>query len=111
MRRLLLAGAFATLCAPVAAQEDYSNYIKRVQEALIVQGFLPPGRLDGRDEGNTQAALARFQLANGLPASGSLDPDTVKALGVVREGFEESASAGGSRAPELVGATPETPGL
>lgn len=74
--------------------QEYVEFVKRVQIALHQHGF-DPGQIDGRDDGRTQAALAQFQLSRNLPASGSMDEQTLKALGVERAALEdESASAG-----------------
>jgi peptidoglycan hydrolase-like protein with peptidoglycan-binding domain len=97
IRAVLL--ALALLSAPALAQDDYTEFVKRVQIALHLHGF-DPGPVNGADEGPTQAALARFQLSRNLPASGSMDPETLKILGVSREvpaqeaAEEENASAG-----------------
>ena len=76
--------------------DDYVELIKRVQLTLHLHGF-DPGPVNGLDEGRTQAALAQFQLSRSLPASGSVDEQTLKALGVGRDilaAEEENASAG-----------------
>jgi peptidoglycan hydrolase-like protein with peptidoglycan-binding domain len=95
VRALVLAAAL--LAAPAFAQDDYVELVKRVQIALHLHGF-DPGQVNGMDEGRTQAALAQFQLSRNLPASGSMDEGTLKALGVSREvpvqEEEENASAG-----------------
>lgn len=98
--RTRLAAAFLafSLALPVAGQQayDYEEFVKRVQIALHLHGF-DPGPVNGRDDGATQAAVARFQLSRNLPASGSLDEQTVKELGVARTvpaQEEENASAG-----------------
>ena len=86
----------ALLAAPAFAQDGYVEFVKRVQIALHLHGF-DPGPVNGADDGPTQAALAKFQLANNLPASGSMDEETLKQLGVSREvpvAEEENASAG-----------------
>ncbi len=92
----------ALLSAPALANQDeyqqdaYTEFVKRVQIALHLHGF-DPGPVNGADEGRTQAALARFQLSRNLPASGSLDEQTLQALGVSREvpaREEENASTG-----------------
>ena len=75
--------------------------VKLVQEQLTRLGFYS-GLIDGDLSGDAQAALTQFQISELLPASGGLDDDTLKALGVERP-RERSAAAGGS-AP---GASPE----
>jgi peptidoglycan hydrolase-like protein with peptidoglycan-binding domain len=93
-------GAFAADSAAVTT-------VKLVQEQLHHHGFYS-GRIDGELSGDTQAALAQFQLSRNIPASGALDETTLMALGVQREREQEtqmaasepSAAAGGSAAPE-----------
>jgi peptidoglycan hydrolase-like protein with peptidoglycan-binding domain len=84
MRNLLLAMAFLPGIAWAQNPDPYVEFIKRVQVALHLQGF-DPGPVNGRDDGATQAALAQFQLSRNLPASGSVDEETLRALGVSRE--------------------------
>jgi hypothetical protein len=79
--------------------QGYVEFVKQVQEALKKQGF-DPGPINGLDEGRTQAALAQFQLSRNLPASGSMDEQTLKALGVERAALqlqETNSSTGGSQ--------------
>jgi len=73
--------------------QEYVEFVKRVQVALHQHGFYS-GQVDGVDEGRTQAALAQFQLSRNLPASGSMEEQTLKALGVERGAPDENASAG-----------------
>jgi peptidoglycan hydrolase-like protein with peptidoglycan-binding domain len=99
MRMRPAVALLALLALPAVGQEayDYEEFVKRAQIALHLHGF-DPGPVNGRDDGATQAALARFQLSRNLPASGSLDEQTVKELGVARtvpaQEEEENASAG-----------------
>jgi len=76
-------------------QGPYSDFIKRVQERLHQEGF-DAGPVNGDFGEKTQAALAQFQLAFSVPASGSLDDETLAALGVQRDA---QASVGASGAP------------
>jgi len=59
----------------------YSPLIRRVQEKLHAYGF-DAGPVNGDFGAKTQAALAQFQLARDLPASGMLDDATRADLGV-----------------------------
>nr|WP_235785821.1 L,D-transpeptidase family protein [Sphingomonas sp. PR090111-T3T-6A] len=52
----------------------------QVQVVLDHLGF-SPGVVDGRQGASLKRALAGFQKANGLPASGEMDPRTAAALG------------------------------
>jgi len=61
----------------------YDDFIKQVQQKLNEAGF-DAGPVNGDFGEKTQAALAQFQLANLLPASGSLDGGTLLALDVQR---------------------------
>jgi hypothetical protein len=57
-----------------------SDHIKKTQDALQAKG-LSPGT-DGKMDAKTQQALRDFQKANNLPATGVLDEQTAKKLGV-----------------------------
>ena len=61
----------------------YDSFIKEVQQKLHELRF-DAGPVNGEFGEKTQAALAQFQLANLLPASGMLDDQTLNALGVER---------------------------
>lgn len=97
-QHIAAAGALLFVLASIAtAQEErtpqaYLNSVKLVQEQLHLQGFLS-GPIDGELGGDTQAALAQFQLSRNLPVTGSPDETTLAALGVERE---QPASTGGT---------------
>jgi membrane-bound lytic murein transglycosylase B len=57
--------------------------IKKVQEALKDKGH-DPGPVDGIVGPQTQKALRSFQVANGIRATGRVDAETAKALGMER---------------------------
>ena len=61
----------------------YMDFIKQVQQRLHEAGF-DAGPVNGDFGTKTQAALAQYQLSQTLPASGALDDETLKALGVQR---------------------------
>ena len=65
----------------------YDDFIKQVQEKLLRAGF-DAGPVNGDFGSETQAALAQFQITQLLPASGSLDDQTLKALDVQRPTVE-----------------------
>ena len=100
MRILLLVSAL--LLAPLAAAQDSTDFVKQAQERLKVLGFYD-GPVNGDFGPYTQAALAQFQLANVLPASGSLDAETSFALGIARD----ASAAGGETAAPAENSTPE----
>jgi lipoprotein-anchoring transpeptidase ErfK/SrfK len=66
------------LPAPVAAAADAQpgkDSILRAQ-ILLDRAHFPPGEIDGVNGGNTRRAIAAFQHARGLAASGELDAPT-----------------------------------
>jgi peptidoglycan hydrolase-like protein with peptidoglycan-binding domain len=65
----------------LASPGDYADLFTRAQEKLHQYGF-DPGPVNGDFNAKTQAALAQFQIARSLPASGMLDDTTRAALGV-----------------------------
>lgn len=67
----------------MTAPGPYDDMIKQVQEKLNRLGF-DAGPVNGDFGEKTQAALAQFQLANLIPASGALDDATLKELEVER---------------------------
>lgn len=68
--------------APVLASPgDYDALFRQVQEKLHGLGF-DAGPVNGEFGAKTQAALAQFQLARNLPASGALDDGTLAELGI-----------------------------
>ena len=93
----------------MASPGPYAELIKQVQESLHAHGF-DAGPVNGQFGTKTQAALAQYQLAMTLPASGMLDDATLRELGVERRAAQsaelaaapqdeqsmKSSSAGGS---------------
>jgi peptidoglycan hydrolase-like protein with peptidoglycan-binding domain len=98
-----LAAALALSSGAMAADPAAITTVKLAQEALHHAGFYS-GRIDGNPAGDTQRAIAQFQIANMIPASGSLDHATLSVLGVRAEREsqpqlaerEATAAAGGS---------------
>jgi peptidoglycan hydrolase-like protein with peptidoglycan-binding domain len=64
-----------------ASPGPFTDLFKQVQEKLNQLGF-DAGPANGQFDSKTQAALVQFQLSWPLPASGSLDEATLRALGV-----------------------------
>ena len=75
--------AYPDAAPPVSSGGPYDGLIREVQEKLHKHGF-DAGPVNGDLSGKTQAALAQFQLARGVPASGQLDDQTLAELGVSR---------------------------
>ncbi|MGQ0652179.1 MAG: peptidoglycan-binding domain-containing protein [Betaproteobacteria bacterium] len=75
----------------LATPDEFGPFIMRVQEKLRQLGF-DAGPVNGGFGAKTQAALAQFQLAHTLPASGQLDEATLQALGVSREAQQDNTS-------------------
>jgi peptidoglycan hydrolase-like protein with peptidoglycan-binding domain len=80
--------------------DPYVEIVKRVQERLHANGY-DIGAVDGVLDLRTQRAVAQFQLSQAIPAGGTLDDETLKALGVdmaevqiLRAGAASSASVG-----------------
>jgi peptidoglycan hydrolase-like protein with peptidoglycan-binding domain len=69
---------------PPALADPYSGLVSSVQERLRAAGF-DPGPVNGEFSSKTQAALAQYQLAAGINASGQLDDKTLSELGIDRD--------------------------
>ena len=54
---------------------------KDIEQALQEKGF-EPGSVDGVIDSQTQSAISQFQRDNNLPATGTVDEQTAKQLGV-----------------------------
>src|SRR6185295_5110679 len=73
----------------------YDEFIKQVQQKLHDAGF-DAGPVNGDFGAKTQAALAQYQLANLLPASGMLDGATLLQLDLQRPSRGGDNAAAGS---------------
>jgi hypothetical protein len=76
-RSVLLAVAVALAIVRLVSADDN---VRAVQTTLRDSGFYS-GEIDGAYSTQLAAALTRYQIRNGLPITGQLDPDTSKALG------------------------------
>ncbi len=65
--------------APRAAPEP--RFVRDAQQALRDLGYVP-GPIDGRVGPRTRTALQRYQHAEGLPATGRLDAETMVRLDI-----------------------------
>lgn len=101
--RFLAGAAVVIACVPALADDvprltspgPYDEMIKAVQQKLNDLGF-DAGPANGDFGEKLQAAIAQFQIANLLPASGSMDEATMRELGVERQTEGVSAAAGSS---------------
>jgi peptidoglycan hydrolase-like protein with peptidoglycan-binding domain len=76
----------------------YDELVMQMQQKLKERGF-DAGPVNGDFGPKTQAALAQFQLATMLPASGMPDPRTLLELGVEHaQTFAEATAPGGDSA-------------
>lgn len=74
-------GASSMGSAAGSAEETNPALVRSVQQALKQKGY-DTGSIDGHVGPSTEKALRDFQQAQGLPQSGSLDAQTLSALGV-----------------------------
>jgi peptidoglycan hydrolase-like protein with peptidoglycan-binding domain len=79
--------------------------IRAIQHALDQQG-LQVGPVDGVWGEQTTTAVANFQRARGMPASGELDAHTLAALGLLPGGRKGAEVARSGRVPEAADLDP-----
>jgi peptidoglycan hydrolase-like protein with peptidoglycan-binding domain len=77
-----LLGAEPLATAPRMSTVEMEAFVRRLQVALLVQGY-DPGPVNGVLGEQTQAALKLFQGAMGLTVTGYMDRDTLKGLGLL----------------------------
>src|SRR4030095_14196801 len=82
----ILVFATALLAATVFADDR----LRDVQGELKNQGFFY-GTVDGKDGPETNAAIRRYQIRNGLQVTGALNDETLAALGMGKPGEPEPA--------------------
>jgi len=84
MQRFILASVIVTLwnITPLSAADEN---VRAVQNRLKEGGFYF-GELNGVYDGDTSAAVSRYQIRNGLPITGQLNAETTKSLGVAAAG-------------------------
>jgi peptidoglycan hydrolase-like protein with peptidoglycan-binding domain len=70
------------------ADQDYSpnEIVVAAQERLARQGYYH-GETDGTFGPEMQKAVRNYQITNGLPASGYLDPETLSVMGLQNPGY------------------------
>lgn len=98
-----IAGALvSSVSLPVLADQPvspgpYTDFYKQLQQKLNNLGF-DAGPVNGEFGEKTQAALAQYQLAMMLPASGMPDAPTLLELDLQTPDLEANASPGDSAA-------------
>jgi hypothetical protein len=81
-RKLIKAGGFSDWREIVCETDVTTDLVRRVQSALLAKGYdVGPAGVDNVMGSATKSALIKFQKDNSLPI-GSLDFETLKALGV-----------------------------
>lgn len=75
-----VSAAVATAAPTPAPTQPLAKGVAQLQEALRGHGF-DPGAVDNVWGPRTRAALIAFQRARGLPQTGTINPDTMLALG------------------------------
>jgi peptidoglycan hydrolase-like protein with peptidoglycan-binding domain len=79
MNLKLLAAALFFFAIYSAARADQA--IESAQQKLTEQGFYY-GEINGKKDGDTTAAIRRYQIRNGLPITGEIDAATQRSLGL-----------------------------
>ena len=97
MRKLLLVSALSILACGIVSADDQ---VRSAQESLKSQGFYT-GPIDGEMNPDTGKAIRRFQIRNGIDATGQLDEATVNAL--------KQAGTAAQPTPETAEPQPVTP--
>ncbi len=77
MKKLLLLVALPLLFVQAATADDQ---LRNVQTQLKSEGFYY-GEVNGQESAEMTAAIRRYQIRNGLEVTGSLNPETLHALG------------------------------
>jgi peptidoglycan hydrolase-like protein with peptidoglycan-binding domain len=97
MKLKLTALFFLAICSVAWADQA----IESAQQKLTEQGFYY-GEINGKKDADTTAAIRRYQIRNGLPITGEIDPTTQRSLGLT----SKPASTPRPRATATPGPTP-----
>lgn len=90
------------------SQQD-SSRVRQVQQALKDKGF-DVGQVDGIMGQKTQSALREFQEKEGMQASGTLDQQTLSALGIQASGATGTGAGAKTGSSSSVGSSDRTSG-
>jgi peptidoglycan hydrolase-like protein with peptidoglycan-binding domain len=93
--------AALVLLGAVALDARGDNLIQNVQQALKDEGYYY-GEVTGTKDGDTTAAIRRYQIRNGLQITGEINDETLKSLGVDASGIHPVKPS-----PEPVAKSPE----
>jgi N-acetylmuramoyl-L-alanine amidase len=93
MKRLLICLLVTALLGISSSRADEN--IRALQSKLKESGFFF-GEVNGTYSSDTAAAVTRYQIRNGLPISGQLDPATAKSLGLAAGNAGTTAPAAGN---------------
>lgn len=91
MKRIFLSLLAFGVCGVATLLAD--DNVRAAQDRLKDGGFYF-GEANGEYDSETAAAVSRYQIRNGLPITGQLDAETVKALGVPSPNEAPSNSGG-----------------
>lgn len=98
MKKIALLPLVLVLLSSVALADDQ---LRNVQTELKSLGFYY-GEISGQANAETTAAIRRYQIRNGLEVTGSLNPETLKAIGM-ETGQDAAAKAPAAKAPPPAG--------
>ncbi|HEY4282064.1 MAG TPA: peptidoglycan-binding protein [Chthoniobacterales bacterium] len=105
--KIVCASLLIWVTASAIATADPS--IADVQQALKDQGFYY-GSITGQKDGDTTAAIRRYQIRNGLQISGNLDEETLGSIKSTRTAASQSPAVSAQPAPPPA-TSPETSDL
>lgn len=77
--------------SPTAGANGGSSFVRSAQQALNDRGY-NVGSVDGMWGPNTESAVRQFQQAQGLQQTGTLDQQTLAALGISSPGAQDRGS-------------------
>lgn len=86
------AAAFPFTIATLPVRGNKGDAVALVQKSLVAAGFQVKGGVDGAFGSGTTATIVAFQTARGLKATGLLDTDTARALGLISPAEAVSAA-------------------